>query len=64
MQVQAEKAAWEMSKQHGFELVVINPTFVFGPVLSSRLDATSVLMFKVSFIVADANDHHLSMVHV
>lgn len=47
LQTLAEKAAWDLSKKHGFELVTINPVFVFGPVLSSRADATSVLMMKV-----------------
>ncbi len=47
MQTLAEKVAWDLSKKHGFELVTINPVFVFGPVLSSRADATSVLMMKV-----------------
>ena len=47
MQTLAEKAAWDLSKKHGFELVTVNPTFVFGPVLSNRADATSVLMMKV-----------------
>lgn len=42
----AEKVAWDLSKKHGFKLVTINPVFVFGPVLSSRADATSVLMMK------------------
>ena len=47
LQTLAEKAAWDLSKKHGFQLVTINPVFVFGPVLSSRADATSVLMMKV-----------------
>ena len=47
VQTLAEKVAWDLSKKHGFKLVTINPVFVFGPVLSSRADATSVLMMKV-----------------
>lgn len=47
LQTLAEKAAWDLSKKHGFHLVTINPVFVFGPVLSPRSDATSVLMMKV-----------------
>ena len=46
-QTLAEKAAWDLSKKYGFHLVTVNPVFVFGPVLSSRADATSVLMMKV-----------------
>jgi hypothetical protein len=30
LQTLAEKAAWEISKKEGFELVVINPTLVLG----------------------------------
>lgn len=47
MQTEAEKAAWEMSKAEGFDLVTINPTFVLGPVIGDRADATSILCFKV-----------------
>ena len=47
VQTLAEKVAWDLSKKHGFQLVTINPVFVFGPVLSCRADATSVLMMKV-----------------
>lgn len=52
MQVAAERAAWEASKQHGFELVTICPTFVLGPVISNRADATSILDVKVRHILA------------
>ena len=47
VQVAAEKAAWEASKKHDFELVTICPTFVLGPVISNRADATSILDVKV-----------------
>ena len=47
VQVAAEKAAWEASKKDGFELVTICPTFVLGPVISNRADATSILDVKV-----------------
>ncbi|KAK9810012.1 hypothetical protein WJX72_003318 [[Myrmecia] bisecta] len=43
---EAEKAAWELSKQHGFELVTINPTFVLGPITSARTDAESIKAAK------------------
>jgi len=45
-QVAAERAAWELSKEHGFKLCVINPSFVLGPVVSSRTDATSIDTMK------------------
>lgn len=46
-QTVAEKAAWELSKEVGVELVVINPGFVWGPVVSGRGDATSITLLKV-----------------
>ncbi|KAL3153255.1 hypothetical protein ABBQ38_011605 [Trebouxia sp. C0009 RCD-2024] len=52
--VAAEKAAWAASKQSGFELVTICPTFVLGPVISSRVDATSIL--DVKGIIEGTND--------
>ena len=47
LQVAAEKVAWEASKKAKFELVTICPTFVLGPVISNRADATSILDVKV-----------------
>ena len=43
----AERVAWELAKEHGFHLCVINPTFVLGPVVSSRTDAASINIFRV-----------------
>jgi len=47
VQVAAEREAWDASKKHNFELVTICPTFVLGPVISNRADATSILDVKV-----------------
>ncbi len=47
VQVAAEREAWDASKKHNFELVTICPTFVLGPVISNRADATSILEVKV-----------------
>ncbi len=45
--VSAEKAAWEMANaQHQWKLVVINPTFVMGPVLTSASDSESIKLIK------------------
>ena len=46
LQAEAERAAWEVSKAEGFDLVTINPTFVLGPVIGDRADATSIVCFK------------------
>eukprot|EP01120_Amphizonella_sp_Union-15-10_P015813 TRINITY_DN81_c0_g2_i2.p1 TRINITY_DN81_c0_g2~~TRINITY_DN81_c0_g2_i2.p1 ORF type:complete len:354 (+),score=76.55 TRINITY_DN81_c0_g2_i2:78-1064(+) len=44
--VQAEKVAWDFVKEHPeLELVVINPSFILGPILSSRA-ATSVSLIR------------------
>lgn len=51
LQAEAEKAAWEVSKAEGFDLVTINPTFVLGPVIGDRADATSILCFKACALV-------------
>ncbi|KAK9812007.1 hypothetical protein WJX73_008070 [Symbiochloris irregularis] len=42
----AEKLAWDFAKEHGIDLVTINPTGVFGPVISQRSDSTSVKQLK------------------
>lgn len=52
LQAQAERAAWDMAKEAGLDLVSINPSLVLGPVLTSRADATSIILMKVC---ADAN---------
>ena len=36
MQVEAEKLAWQLSKQHGISLVTINPTSVLGSVYQPK----------------------------
>lgn len=52
--VAAEKEAWAASKKAGFELVTICPTFVLGPVISNRADATSIL--DVKGLIEGTND--------
>ena len=46
LQTLAEQAAWDMAKKEGFDLVVINPTLVIGPIISARTDATSIKNVK------------------
>ncbi len=64
VQVAAEREAWDASKKHKFELVTICPTFVLGPVISNRADATSILDVKVhdsAMLVAILCDMHAAL---
>jgi len=45
----AEETAWEIAKNKHFDLVVINPSFIVGPILSARSDATSIQLMKGFF---------------
>lgn len=47
LQVAAERAAWDICKQEGINLITILPGFVLGPVTSTRPDATSTEVFQV-----------------
>jgi nucleoside-diphosphate-sugar epimerase len=38
----AEQAAFEFGREHGLDVVAINPSFIMGPPMSSRTDSTSV----------------------
>eukprot|EP00877_Chromochloris_zofingiensis_P006216 jgi/Chrzof1/1848/Cz10g23170.t1 len=44
--VAAERAAWDICKQEGINLITILPGFVLGPVTSTRPDATSTEVFQ------------------
>ncbi|XP_075476270.1 phenylacetaldehyde reductase-like isoform X2 [Primulina tabacum] len=43
----AEEAAWVFSKQNGIDLVVINPSYVIGPLLQPILNYTSKTFLNV-----------------
>lgn len=63
-QVQAEKAAWELARQHGIDLVTVLPNFVMGPVLSpaSAAGSTSIGFMKVREWVAGCQTESCSCV--
>lgn len=61
LQVAAEKLAWDISKKEGFELITICPTFVLGPVISNRADATSILDVKASDSPTTCLNKHAAM---
>ncbi|KAI3919136.1 hypothetical protein MKW98_016689 [Papaver atlanticum] len=42
----AERAAWEVSKEKGVDLVVINPVLVLGPLLQPTVNASIVHIMK------------------
>lgn len=44
----SEKAAWEFVEEHGTpELVVINPSFVFGPALETDYGSSLEILYKI-----------------
>ena len=47
LQVLAERAAWEVARKEGLDLVVINPSFILGPALSANATAAVVQTFAV-----------------
>ena len=47
LQTVAEKKAWDLSKELGFDLITIMPSLVLGPVTGSRNDGTSLNVMKV-----------------
>ncbi|GMY10535.1 cinnamoyl-CoA reductase 1 [Fagus crenata] len=44
---QAEKAAWDFSKEKGLDVVVVNPGAVMGPVIPPRLTASMVMLVRL-----------------
>ncbi|KAJ8755543.1 hypothetical protein K2173_019341 [Erythroxylum novogranatense] len=42
----AERAAWEVAKEKGVDLVVVNPVLVLGPLLQSTVNASIIHILK------------------
>ncbi|KGN45220.1 cinnamoyl-CoA reductase 1 [Cucumis sativus] len=42
----AEQAAWEVAKEKGVDLVVVNPVLVLGPLLQSTINASIIHILK------------------
>jgi cinnamoyl-CoA reductase len=42
----AEQAAWEVAKEKGVDLVVVNPVLVLGPLLQPNVNASVVHVLK------------------
>uniref|UniRef100_A0A803MU13 Uncharacterized protein n=1 Tax=Chenopodium quinoa TaxID=63459 RepID=A0A803MU13_CHEQI len=43
-----EKAAWEVAKESGLDLVAVNPSFVVGPLLTSQPTSTLELILSLT----------------
>jgi nucleoside-diphosphate-sugar epimerase len=43
----AEKEAWRMAKESGMDLVVVNPSFVVGPLLAPQPTSTLLLILSL-----------------
>lgn len=43
----AEKKAWKMAKESGLDLVVVNPSFVVGPLLAPQPTSTPLLILNI-----------------
>ncbi|XP_031740820.1 tetraketide alpha-pyrone reductase 2 isoform X4 [Cucumis sativus] len=43
----AEKEAWRMAGEHGIDLVVVNPSFVVGPLLTPKPTSTQHLVLTI-----------------
>ncbi|MED6220976.1 NADPH-cytochrome p450 reductase [Stylosanthes scabra] len=42
----AEQTAWEISKEKGVDLIVVNPVLVLGPLLQSTINASTIHILK------------------
>ncbi|KAK9808369.1 hypothetical protein WJX73_007525 [Symbiochloris irregularis] len=61
--VLAERHAWKVAEEQGFELVTILPTWVLGPILGTRLDSLSMLKTK-DFVEGKSDELYGRMVDV
>lgn len=43
----AEKEAWKLAKENGIDLVVVNPSFVVGPLLAPQPTSTLLTILSV-----------------
>ncbi|XP_020200981.1 tetraketide alpha-pyrone reductase 2 [Aegilops tauschii subsp. strangulata] len=62
----AEKEAWRLATEHGLDLVVVNPSFVVGPVLG-RAAATSTALVVLALLNGDLGKYPnttIGFVHV
>ena len=43
----AEREAWRIAKENGMDLVVVNPSFVVGPLLAPQPTSTLLLILSI-----------------
>lgn len=43
----AEKEAWKIAKESGMDLVVVNPSFVVGPLLAPQPTSTLLMILSI-----------------
>jgi len=43
----AEREAWRIAKENGMDLVVVNPSFVVGPMLAPQPTSTLLLILSI-----------------
>lgn len=61
----AEKAAWEVAKERGLDLVVVNPSFVVGPLLSPQPSSTlKFVLHLIKGISGGYQKRYVGFIHV
>ena len=43
----AEREAWQLAKESGLDLVVVNPSFVVGPLLAPQPSSSLLLILSI-----------------
>lgn len=57
-----EKEAWRIAKEKGIDLVVVNPSFVVGPLLAPQ--PTSTLLLILSIVKGQVLRHQLTTIKI
>ncbi|XP_021838277.1 cinnamoyl-CoA reductase 2 [Spinacia oleracea] len=61
----AEKTAWELAKENGLELVVVNPGLVLGPAIPPTLNASMIMLLRlIQGCTETYEDFYMGSVHV
>ncbi|XP_015869234.2 tetraketide alpha-pyrone reductase 2 [Ziziphus jujuba] len=60
-----EQEAWKMAKEKGKDLVVVNPSFVVGPLLAPKPTSTLLLILKlVKGLIGEYQNTTIGFVHI